>query len=197
MSNHLVQRVWYQVDRYFQRKLHGKDAVLDDILARSRTAGLPPDNVAPNKGKLLQILARLQGARHILEIGTLGGYSTVWLARALPLDGRLITLESDPICLAVATQSFSRAGLTDLVEIRSGEALTSLAHLSGEGRAPFDFIFIDADKQNNPEYLEWALTLSRPGTVIVAENIVQAGAVTDALSTEPRVQGVRRTLDKK
>nr|WP_202540963.1 O-methyltransferase [Streptomyces sp. SID3915] len=158
----------------------------------SAAAGLPEHQVAPNQGKLLHLLARIQGARTVLEIGTLGGYSTIWLARALPPDGHLVTLEADEAYAAVAAANLARAGLERTVDIRVGEALDSLPRLAEEGAGPFDLVFIDADKPSNPAYLDWALRLTRPGSVIVGDNVVRDGAVTDPSSTDPRVQGVRR-----
>jgi predicted O-methyltransferase YrrM len=148
--------------------------------------------VAPNQGKLLQLLARMQGARSILEIGTLGGYSTIWLARALPPGGRLITLEADPKHAEVARANIARAGLDEMVELRLGRALDTLPALHRENRGPFDLIFIDADKPGYPDYFPWALKLSRRGSLIVADNVVRKGAVADANSVDPMVQGVRR-----
>ena len=158
----------------------------------SDAAGLPAIQVAPNQGKLLNRLPRIRGARRILEIGTVGGYSTIWLARALPDDGRLVTLESDPHCAAVATANIARAGLDHIVDIRVGKALDTLPLLAAEEAGPFDLVFIDADKPSNPDYLEWSLKLTRPGSVIVGDNVVREGAVTDAAGDDPRVQGVRR-----
>jgi predicted O-methyltransferase YrrM len=151
--------------------------------------------VAPNQGKLLHLLARIQGAKRVLEIGTLGGYSTIWLARALPSDGRLVTLEAEAKHANVAKANIERAGLSSLVELRLGPALDSLALLHQEGVPPFDFIFIDADKQNIPRYLEWSLRLSRPGTVIITDNVVREGAIINPEDPDPRVQGVRRFFE--
>ena len=155
-------------------------------------AELPAIDVAPNQGKLLQLLARLVRANKILEIGTLGGYSTIWLARALPPDGRLVSLEFSPKHAEVAKSNIQRAGLSDRVQIRVGAALDSLPHIEKEGLAPFDFIFIDADKPNNPGYLEWAIKLARPGTLIIVDNVVRDGAVADASNTDPAIQGTRK-----
>jgi predicted O-methyltransferase YrrM len=188
----MTEAQWTAVDRYFTDLLVPADPALDAALAASDAAGLPPHNVAPNQGKLLLLLARLQGARRILEIGTLGGYSTIWLARALPAGGRLITLEADAKHAKVARANIARAGLADVVELRHGPALETLPQLAAEGRGPFDLIFIDADKPNNPAYLAWALRLSRRGSLIIADNVVRNGAVIDAASTDPSVQGVRR-----
>ncbi|MBD2514763.1 O-methyltransferase [Nostoc sp. FACHB-973] len=186
------QAQWTAVDSYLTDLFVPPDPVLDAALEASAAAGLPPHNVSPNQGKLLLLLAQLQGARTILEIGTLGGYSTIWLARALPTDGYLITLEADPKHARVAQNNIARAGLNDLVELRLGQALSTLPQLAAEGRSPFDLIFIDADKPNNPDYLAWALKLSRRGSLIVADNVVRNGAVIDTASGDASVQGVRR-----
>ncbi|MFN2285873.1 MAG: O-methyltransferase [Anaerolineae bacterium] len=189
------QETWSAVDAYICDRLIAPDPVLDSALRASATAGLPQHNVAPNQGKFLQILAQMQGARKILELGTLGGYSTIWLARALPEDGHLITLEANSRYAEIAKTNITKAGLSHLVEIRVGRAIEILPLLSQEGLAPFDFIFIDADKPSNPEYLEWALRLSRPGTVIVGDNVIRDGMVADSASTDANVLGVRRFFD--
>jgi predicted O-methyltransferase YrrM len=183
---------WTAVDEYLAETLMGADSALEAALADSVAAGLPPINVTPNQGKLLHLLARAQGARSILEVGTLGGYSTIWLARALPPGGRLVTLESEPKHAAVAQANLVRAGLADVVDLRLGRALDTLPQIAAEGPGPFDFIFIDADKPSNPEYFTWALRLARRGSVIVVDNVIRDGAVVDARSTDPSVQGVRR-----
>ncbi|OXJ13688.1 O-methyltransferase [Burkholderia sp. AU6039] len=182
---------WNQVDAYFSATLVPSDDVLDAALAASDAAGLPAINVAPNQGKLLQLLATIRGARRILEVGTLGGYSTIWLARALPPGGSLVTLELNPEHAKVATQNIARAGFAEVVTVVVGSAKDSLARLIDAGEAPFDFIFIDADKDNNPAYLDAALKLSRPGTVIVVDNVVRGGRVADPDNHEPDVVGVR------
>ncbi|ONO48308.1 methyltransferase [Burkholderia cenocepacia] len=182
---------WNQVDAYFSATLVPSDGVLDAALAASDAAGLPAINVAPNQGKLLQLLATIRGARRILEVGTLGGYSTIWLARALPLGGALVTLELNPAHAKVATQNIARAGFAQVVSVMVGSAKDSLARLIDTGEAPFDFIFIDADKDNNAVYLDAALKLSRPGTVIVVDNVVRNGRVVDPDNREPDVAGVR------
>lgn len=187
---------WSQVDEYVVSLLAPSDEALDHALADSNSAGLPHINVAPNQGKLLQILARMQGARRILEVGTLGGYSTIWLARALPEDGTLTTLELEPVHAEVARKNLERALVSSLVEVRVGPAAVSLRRLIDEGAEPFDFIFIDADKEGYPEYLELSLSLSRPGTVIVADNVVRQGQVIDPNSPDSRVQGVRTFLER-
>lgn len=186
----MTQEQWTAVDFYITDLLVQHDPALDAALQASAAAGLPPINVAPNQGKLLMLLARVQGARNILELGTLGGYSTIWLARALPADGRLITLEADPKHAEVARANIARAGLSHVVELRIGRALDTLPQLAT--RAPFDLTFIDADKPGYPDYFAWALKLSRRGSLIIADNVVRKGAVADAASTDPLVQGVRR-----
>jgi predicted O-methyltransferase YrrM len=183
---------WAAVERYLTELLVRPDPVLETTLRSSDAAGLPPINVTPNHGKLLMLLAQLCAARTILEIGTLGAYSTIWLARALPAGGRLITLEADPKHAEVARANIARAGLAHLVELRLGRALDTLPQLAAEGRGPFDMIFIDADKPGNPDYFSWALKLSRRGSVIVVDNVVRDGAVADAASRDPSVLGVRR-----
>jgi predicted O-methyltransferase YrrM len=187
---------WTAVDRYITDLLVPPDPALDEALRDSVAAGLPPINVAPNQGKLLMLLARVHGARDILEVGTLGGYSTIWLARALPDGGRLVTLESDPKHAEVARANIARAGLAGVVELRLGPALETLPRLAAEGRGPFDLIFIDADKPSTPEYFAWALRLSRRGSLIVVDNVVRDGAVADAASEDAAVQGVRRFYER-
>lgn len=184
---------WGRVDAYIVDKLVIQDEALLQTLTANSASGLPEHDVAPNQGKLLHLFARMVNAKRILEIGTLGGYSTIWLARALPPEGSLVTLEADERHADIARQNIARAGLSEQVELRVGPALTSLPQLPQD--APFDLIFIDADKPNNPEYLRWALALSRPGTVIIGDNVVRDGAVTDTASTDDRVQGVRRFFD--
>ena len=188
----MAESQWSSVDRYLTDLLIGPDSALDAAHDASVAAGLPAIAVAPNQGKLLHLLARMLHARSILEIGTLGGYSTIWLARAVAAGGRVVTLELDPKHAAVATSNIARAGLSDVVDVRVGEAINLLPELERDGRAPFDFVFIDADKQSIPEYFQWALRLSRPGTLIVVDNVVRAGAVVDAESTDPNIKGVRR-----
>lgn len=185
----MTQRVWTEVDDYISDLLVGEDAALDGALAASDAAGMPAIAVAPNQGKLLNLIARVHGARRILEIGTLAGYSAIWLARALPQDGKLITLEYDPRHAEVATANIAAAGLADRVEVRVGAALDTLPTIADEG--PFDLFFIDADKGNNPEYFRWAVDHSRPGSVIIVDNVVRGGLVVDADSTDPAVVGTR------
>jgi len=183
---------WTAVDQYITDLLVAQDGALDAALVESAAAGLPAINVTPSQGKLLQLVARIQGARSILEIGTLGGYSTIWLARALPAGGRLVTLEADARHADVARANIARAGLAEIVDLRLGPALDTLPQLAASRRGPFDLIFIDADKEEIPEYFKWALELSRAGTVIIVDNVVRKGAVIDAHSPDPGVQGVRR-----
>lgn len=191
----MSQEQWSAVDRYLADLLAPPDPALDEALRASAAAGLPPINVSPSQGKLLQLLARVQGARAILEIGTLGGYSTIWLARALPADGRLITLEADPRHAEVARANLARAGLAEVVEVRLGRALETLPRLAAEDRGPFDLVFIDADKPSTPDYVAWALRLCRRGSLIVVDNVVRDGAVIDAGSDDPGLRGVRRALE--
>lgn len=183
---------WTAVDHYINDLLVPHDDALDAAFKANVDAGLPPIQVSPAQGKLLHLLARIQGARKILELGTLGGYSTIWLARALPADGRLITLEVESKHAEVARANIARADLTDKVELRLGPALDVLPQLASEKSGPFDFIFIDADKPNIPDYFSWALKLSRPGSLIVIDNVIRKGAVIDEASSDPSVQGVRR-----
>jgi predicted O-methyltransferase YrrM len=185
----MTQRVWNDVDDYIDRLLIGEDEALDGAIERSDAAGMPEIAVSPSQGKMLNLIARIHGARKILEIGTLAGYSTIWLARALPADGKLITLEVDSRHAGVAAQNIAAAGLGDRVEIRVGKALDTLPTLTDEG--PFDLFFIDADKVNNPSYVRWALDHSRKGTVIIVDNVVRSGLVLDADSTDPSVVGTR------
>jgi predicted O-methyltransferase YrrM len=185
---------WTAVDSFLNATLLPDDPALTAALAANAAAGLPTIDVAPNQGKLLYLLARAQGARRILEVGTLGGYSTIWLARTLPAGGRLISLELDAHHAATARANLAYAGLADLVEIRVGPAAGSLAQLIAEHASPFDFIFIDADKPGYPQYLELALQLSRPGTVLIGDNVIRDGEVANPSSTDDRVQGVRRFL---
>ncbi len=180
------------MDSYINGLLLPADPVLEAALQAGITAGLPAISVSPSQGRLLQLLAQIRQAQSILEIGTLAGYSTIWLARALRAGGRLITLELDPQHAEVARANFARAGLSDIIELRLGPALATLPQLVAEGCGPFDLIFIDADKQGYPDYFSWALKLSRPGSVIIADNVVRNGAVMDATSNDPLVRGVRR-----
>ena len=188
----MTQILWTAVDNYVSSLLAPHDQVLRDALASSAQNGLPEIQVSPTQGKLLHVLARMVNARNILEIGTLGGYSTIWMARALPAGGRVVTLEFDAKHAEVARANFARAGLRDVIEVRVGPALEMLPKLAAEGRGPFDLIFIDANKSAMAEYFDWALKLSRPGSAIVSDNVIRDGAVIDAVNPDPDIQGVRR-----
>lgn len=183
---------WTAVDQYVSDILIPKDSTLEEVLQTNATANLPAHDVSPTQGMFLQLLVQIQGARNILEIGTLGGYSTIWLARSLPPEGRVVTLEANEKHADIARSNIERANLNDRIEVRTGFALDSLKQIENEKYEPFDFIFIDADKQNNPAYFEWALKLSRSGTVIIGDNVVREGEVIDNTSNDPRVQGIRR-----
>jgi predicted O-methyltransferase YrrM len=188
----MSQQRWSEVDSYIEQQLVGEDAVLAAAREASESAGLPAIALTPAHGKLLHLLARIQGARSILEVGTLGAYSTIWLARALPDDGRLVTLELNPHYAELAAANAELAGLAGLIKIEVGPALESLRALSAEGAGPFDMVFIDADKSSTPEYFELALELTRPGSVIVADNVVREGALADPATRDPGSQGMRR-----
>ena len=192
----MTQQLWTEADAYIADRLLADDAVPAEVMAANRAARLPAIDVSAPQGKLLALLVRAVNARRVLEVGTLGGYSTVWMARALPADGRIVTLELDPHHAAVAHANFARVGVADRVEVRQGAALDSLAALRRDGVAPFDFVFIDADKPNNPHYLEHALALSRRGALIVVDNVVRKGAVADAASVDPSVLGTRALFDR-
>ena len=192
----MSENLWSNVDEYLVSLLLPSDSALEEALANSTTAGLPPISVAPNQGKFLELLARMQGSRRILEIGTLGGYSTIWLARSLPSDGNLVTLELEPVHAEVARKNIDRAGLGQVVEIRVGPAARSLQDLIDENVEPFDFIFIDADKEGYPQYLELSMQLSRAGTVIVADNVVRDGEIVNTKSSDERVLGARTFLEQ-
>jgi len=188
----MTQDVWTAVDKYITNLLVPSDSALEEALQASSAAGLPHIQVSPVQGKLLHLLARACGARQILEIGTLGGYSTIWLARALPAGGRVITLEADPKHAEVARANFARAGVASMIDLRLGPALETLPKLDAEGRGPFDLIFIDANKSDMPEYFDWALKLSHAGSIIIADNVIRQGGVLDASSSDVDIQGVRR-----
>jgi predicted O-methyltransferase YrrM len=188
----MTQQLWTSVDEYITQLFIQSDPIMQETLAASEAAGLPSISVAPNEGKLLMLLAQLCGARNILEIGTLGGYSTIWLARGMVSEGRLITLEANPKHAEVARLNIARAGFTDRVEVRVGPARDTLSQLAAEGRRPFDLIFIDADKESYPEYLASSLKLGRPGTLIIADNVIRDGKILDPADIDPRVQGARR-----
>ncbi|WP_077614955.1 O-methyltransferase [Caenibacillus caldisaponilyticus] len=190
-----IEEIWKDVDLYFKTKLHAADPLLDAVLKANAEAGLPAIDVTPNQGKLLYLLAKIIGATAILEIGTLGGYSSIWLARALPDDGKLITLEYNKKHAEVAAANVKKAGLDKKIEIVVGPALETLPTLEKRGFRSFDLIFIDADRKNHPSYLKWALKLARPGTVIVADNVVRRGRILDESSADLEIQGVRRFID--
>lgn len=187
-----METTWDAVDRYVTEVVVAPDAGFAEAQRAGEEAGLPSIQVSAPQGKLLHLLARMVGARRVLEIGTLAGYSTLWLARALPESGVLVTLEIDPHHADVARTNVARMGLADVVEVRVGPALDTLSRMAFDNVQPFDLVFIDADKASIPEYVEWSLLLSRPGTVIVVDNVVRGGAVVDAGSEDPNVQGVRR-----
>lgn len=186
---------WTAVDQYINSLLVASDPALEAALGAAKEAGLPEIQVTPAMGKWLAVLAQAIGARSILEIGTLGGYSTIWMARALPPGGALITLEADPKHAAVARANLARAGVADRVEVLVGKALETLPGLAARGRAPFDLVFIDADKENNAAYFQWALKLTRRGSLIITDNVVRDGRVIDATTDDPSVQGTRRFFD--
>ncbi len=187
--------LWTRVDRYIEAQLIPEDPALRSAVEASAAAGLPPIAVSAAQGKFLQLLARLVRARRILELGTLGGYSTIWLARGLEPGGRLVTLEVDPRHARVARENVERADLGSVVDIRVGAALETLQALEREADGPFDLAFIDADKRNNPHYIEWAVRLGRPGTLIVLDNVVREGDVLDATGTDANLRGTRRAFE--
>ena len=189
------QTLFNDVDRYICDRLAPLDEDLEAALKASADAGLPPISVSPNQGKLLSLLATMIGARRILEIGTLGGYSTLWLGWALPLGGTILTLEADPKHAAVARANIARGGLADSVEVRVGKALDTLPKLAAENPPPFDLFFIDADKAGIPEYFRWSLKLSHKGSLIVVDNVVRDGKILDAASADANIQGIRRFYD--
>jgi predicted O-methyltransferase YrrM len=189
------QKVWAAVEQYLDKMLIAPDPALKESLAAAAKAKLPAIQVSSVQGKMLHLMALMIGARKILEIGTLGGYSTIWMARALPEGGRLITLEADPKHADVARRNFARAGVESRVELRLGKALDTLPQVAADGLGPFDMFFIDANKSNMPEYFEWSLKLARKGSVIIADNVVREGAVLDAKSKDADIRGVRRFLE--
>ncbi len=186
------QKTWGEVEAYFNQLFFPHDPILDEAIEASNKAGLPEIAVEPSLGKFLMLMVQIQGAKTILEIGTLGGYSTIWLARGLPKDGRLITLEAVPEHAQVARQNIALAGLGSMVDVRVGNALDTLPELLDDPASPFDFVFLDADKPNNPNYFEWSLKLSRPGSIIIADNVVRRGTVVEANSNDPSTIGVRQ-----
>ena len=190
-----MDKVWAEVDEYLGDLLAPHDAALTRALDANHASGLPSIDVPPLLGKFLDIIIRISGARRVLELGTLGGYSTIWMARALPLDGRLTTLELEKKHAEIARANLDAAGVLDRIEIRVGPAIESLRTLHASGAAPFDVIFLDADKQGLPEYLEWSLKLSRPGSLIIADNVVRDGKIVDAKTDDANVRGVQRFLE--
>jgi predicted O-methyltransferase YrrM len=186
---------WTEVDAYLDATVVRPDEALVSALEASAAAGLPPISVTPAQGKLLQMLARMVDARRVLEVGTLGGYSAIWMARALPPDGRLVTLEIDAKHAHVAEANLARAGLGDVVDVRVGPALETLPVLAQSGAGPFDLVFIDADKPSTADYFAWAMRLTRPGSVVIVDNVVRGGAIVDARSDDPNVAGTRRVLE--
>ena len=188
----MTQELWTQVDRYLTDLLIPEDTVLEEVLRRSEEAGLPSIQISANQGKLLNLIARTQGAKRILEVGTLAGYSTIWLARALPNGGELVTLELSQKHADVARSNFELAGLCDVIDLRVGRASKTLAALAAEDREPFDFIFIDADKPSTTEYFQQAIELSRLGTLIVVDNVVRNGGVADSDNDDVNVLGIRK-----
>jgi predicted O-methyltransferase YrrM len=191
----MSEKLWSEVDSYIAERLLPDDPLMDEVLANNAKGRLPPIDVSPAQGRYLELLVRMTGAKRILEIGTLGGYSTLWMARALPEDGKVVTLEYSPIHAMVARGNFKRAGLTDRIDLRVGAALDSLPGVEKDGLGPFDLIFIDADKPNNPHYLDWAMRLSRKGTVIVLDNVIRDGAVIKENSGDASVEGARAGFD--
>ncbi|ATO48296.1 O-methyltransferase [Brevibacillus laterosporus] len=186
---------WTEVDQYFNSMLLPSDPILDVVLQANAKAGMPAIDVAPNQGKLLYLLAKIRGAKKILEIGTLGGYSSIWLARALPQDGQLISLEYEQSFAHIAEENVKKAGLAEKVSILVGPALETLPTLQEKGMTGFDMVFIDADKQNNPHYLQWALKLCNPGAIILGDNVVRDGEVIHPESEDDRIQGIRQFID--
>lgn len=186
---------WSAVDTYFAERLAPADSVLDAVLDANAAAGLPAHDVSPLQARFLELLVRLTNARSILEIGTLGGYSTIWMARALPPGGSILTLEADEHYAHVARANFQRANVNACIDLRVGQALETLPEVEKQGLGPFDLVFIDADKPSNPDYLAWSLKLTRPGSLIIGDNVVRDGKVVEATSDDPRVQGVRSFTD--
>ena len=188
----MSQELWTSVDNYLGEVLVRQDRHLDNAVAASDAAGLPSIQVSPLQGKLLEIMIEMMRAKNILEVGTLGGYSTIWMARSLPADGHVVTIEIDPKHAHVAQENFNRAGLAEKIDLRTGNAREILPAMIDEGAGPFDFVFIDADKASNPDYFGWALEMSRPGTVIIVDNVIREGSIVDAGSEDASVKGVRR-----
>jgi predicted O-methyltransferase YrrM len=189
------KQLWEQVDNYFTNNLHHEDAIMENVLNENSREGLPAIDVSASQGKFLYLLALMKGSKTILEIGTLGGYSSIWLARALPADGKLVTLEYSEKHAEVARKNIAAAGLEDKIEVIVGPALDSLPLLKEKGYSHFDFIFIDADKPNNPHYLKWAITYSKSGTVIIGDNVVRNGKVIDENSSDDKIKGVQEFIE--
>jgi predicted O-methyltransferase YrrM len=194
-EDHMTEKLWADVDAYLVEKLVPADPVIDGALAANVRNRLPPIDVSAAQGRFLEILVRITGAKNILEIGTLGGYSTLWMAKGQPEGGRIVTLEFSPVHAMVARGNFKAAGLTDRIDLRVGPALETLPAVERDGRGPFDLVFIDADKPNNPGYLDWAVKLSRPGTVIVLDNVVRDGKVIETGGEDSNVGGARAGFD--
>jgi predicted O-methyltransferase YrrM len=191
-----AEKLWSDVDRYIAEHLIGDaDPIFEAVLRANAAGGLPAIDVSPLQGKFLNLLVRISGARRILEFGTLGGYSSIWMAKGLPAGGKLISLEFSEKHAEVARENIARAGLLETVEIRTGAALDLAPRLAEEGQPPFDFVFIDADKPNNPAYLDWAVKLSRPGAIVILDNVVRDGRVVDAASTDPSIIGTRAAFE--
>lgn len=189
------EKVWAQVDAFVAEKLVGEDATMAAVLAANAKGKLPEIDVSPAQGKFLELLVHITGARNVLEIGTLGGYSTIWMARAMPADGRIVTLEFSQFHAMVARGNFKHAGVAERVDLRVGPALETLPGVESDGLGPFDLVFIDADKGNNGNYLEWALKMSRPGTVIIVDNVIRGGRLIEADSTDGGIEGSRAAFD--
>lgn len=191
----MSQEQWSNVDKYFVDKLVPSDPILEKVLEANAAAGLPPHDVSATQGKFLYLLTLIKGARRILEIGTLGGYSTIWFARALPADGKIVTIEVNPKHAEIARTNLCHAKIDHLVDLRTGRAIDVLPQLEAEGLSPFDLIFIDADKPSNPDYLRWAMKLAQTGTVIIGDNVVRNGAVADPESTDANVKGIQQFIE--
>lgn len=189
------EKVWADVDAYIADKLVGDDTTMAAVLEANAKGKLMPIDVSPAQGKFLELLVRITGARRVLEVGTLGGYSTIWMARALPADGKIVTLEYSQFHAMVARGNFKGAGVAEKVDLRVGAALDTLPGVEADGLGPFDLVFIDADKGNNANYVEWALKLSHPGTVIVVDNVIRDGRVIEAESTDGSIEGSRAAFD--
>lgn len=189
------QECWDQIDDYFTGKLIPSDPSLDAVLLESAKADLPAINVTPLQGRFLNMLVAISGSKHILEIGTLGGYSTIWMARALPENGSVVTLELNPHCAEIARANFRNTGVSERIDLREGPALDALPLLLAEDRAPFDFVFLDANKEQHPDYFEWALKLGKRGTLIIADNVVRGGGILDANPEDPNLRGIRKLVD--